>query len=485
MPLVNPSAVGADYDLVVVGTGFGSLFFVEKTLQLDPKMRVLMLEWGTWKSHEHQIAEHSNADVQHTSTFENVENAHKKPWIFTIGVGGGTNCWVADTPRMLPGDFATYSRFGVGQDWPISYEDLEPYYCEAEEVMQIAGSDDNSRLFPRSRPFPQPPHRFSTPDEIMKRAQPDRHFALPAARARAATKTRNPCCAAGHCSFCPSNAKFTVENGFAELIANPQVTIAAGARVTQLVRERGIITRVRYRTATGEREVRGDLFVLGANAIHSPAILQASGMDTPLTGAGLSNDMRYIVEVFLDGVDNFDGGTKTTGINYSLTDDAWRKKQAPVTFNFENRWMFGLRKEPGRWRQTLPIFFTIEDQPSRQKVVTLGADGTPHVAFAGYSDYAKRGLAAALKALPDVLKPLPVEAIHERETTPNGSHLVGSLKMGRSREDSVVDVNQVHHDASNLIVVGSSVFPTCPVSNPSLTVAALSLRAADRALAPQ
>ena len=61
------------------------------------------------------------------------------------------------------------------------------------------------------------------------------------------------------------------------------------------------------------------------------------------------------------------------------------------------------------------------------------------------------------------------------------SHLQGTLRMGSSRDDSVVDHGQIHHDIRNLIVVGTSTLPTCPAVAPSLTTAAMSLRAADLA----
>jgi choline dehydrogenase-like flavoprotein len=98
------------------------------------------------------------------------------------------------------------------------------------------------------------------------------------------------------------------------------------------------------------------------------------------------------------------------------------------------------------------------------------------------TDYATRGVAATWAALEKLLAPLPVEAIVDRGWRPTESHLLSTLRMGHMPETSVVDANQVHHRLRNLVVVGSSVFPTCPNANPSLTVAALSLRAAERVL---
>jgi choline dehydrogenase-like flavoprotein len=80
--------------------------------------------------------------------------------------------------------------------------------------------------------------------------------------------------------------------------------------------------------------------------------------------------------------------------------------------------------------------------------------------------------------LATVLRPLPVERIEVRQTDEISVHLQGTLRMGSDPSESVVDAGQVHHDVRNLIVVGSSVFPTSGSAPPSLTVAAMSLRAA-------
>jgi hypothetical protein len=197
-----------------------------------------------------------------------------------------------------------------------------------------------------------------------------------------------------------------------------------------------------------------------------------------LTGVGIHEQVGYQLEVMLDGLDSLDGGTITTALNYSLYDGPFRKDHAGALIYFDNRWPHGLRKEYGRWRQFAPLVVVLEDLPQDSNRVVLDKDGMPKVLHADVSDYAKRGVQASLTNIKKVLEPLPVERIDFKGMRDTESHIQGSLRMGNDRALSVIDAKQIHHDVRNLVVVGSSVFPSGPNANPSLSVAALSLRSA-------
>lgn len=466
----------SSHDLVVIGSGFGSLFFVEGFLQKQPDARVLILERGEFHSHAWQIEQGRNSAIAPSSTFRTPPD--HKTWNFTIGLGGGTNCWYGQTPRFHPTDFQMRSRYGVAQDWPLSYDDLEPYYVQAETKMGVAGSEEMSAVLPRKTPFPLPPHKLTSVDEIMRRAQPGLHVPMATARASQPTGLRGRCCASARCMLCPVNAKFTFENGFTSLRDHPNVEIKTGCEVRRLDVANGVTRAASYMQNGEEQTAKGELFVLGANAIHSPAILLRSGIDHPLTGVGIHEQAGYGVEVLLDGVDNLDGGTITTALNYSLYDGAFRKDYAGALIYFDNRWPTGLRKEYGRWRQFAPLVVVVEDIPQDANRVTLDANDMPLVTHARISEYAERGIEQSLSALDKVLSPLPVESIEFRGMRPTESHVQGSLRMGVDAATSVIDDKQLHHQVRNLAVVGSAVFPSGSCSNPSLTVAALSLRSA-------
>lgn len=466
------------YPVVVVGTGFGSLFFVHRLLELQPSTKVLMLERGPYRSWETQVADGYNSPVRHAETF--TSTGDHKEWNFTIAYGGGTNCWGATTPRMHPNDFRLRSLYGRDLDWPISYDTLEPYYVTAEQIMAISGPDDLHQITPRSQPYPQPPHRMSSADKLMKQAQPDLHFALPSARARVATSQRPQCCASFDCEHCPSGAKFTALNGFAHILDSPNVELLMEAEVRELERSSpSSVSGVRFMYRGQEQRVGCDVCVLGANAIHSPAILLRSGFAHPLLGRGINEQLGFAVEVLLDGLNVLDGSTISTGANYTLYDGAFRKERAAVLVVFDNHFPFGLRKEFGRWAQTLPIRAAIADELDDKNGVTIDESGKPVVHYNGHSDYTERAVDHFLESLPNLLAPLPVEKIVLKGRRRTQSHIQGTLRMGASRAESVVDDRQIYHDVRNLIVVGTSVMPTCPPVQPSLTAAALSLRAAE------
>jgi len=91
-----------------------------------------------------------------------VNRTPQKPWVQNIAFGGGS-CWTGNTPRMHPNDFRTKSLYGVGVDWPLDYDALEPYFLRVERAMGIAGGEAGP--YPRSAPYPFPAHRLNAFDE--------------------------------------------------------------------------------------------------------------------------------------------------------------------------------------------------------------------------------------------------------------------------------------------------------------------------------
>jgi len=160
----------AAYDLVLVGSGFASTFFLVEYLAAAPESaRVLVLErgprrsWSWFRRNPSESKRNSLRWLRHRNP--------EKEWWHALAFGGGSNCWWGNTPRMLPEDFRLRSTYGVGEDWPLSYDELEEDYCRAEELLGVAGPSEQSP-FPRSRPYPLPPHAWTDPDRALHRAHP-------------------------------------------------------------------------------------------------------------------------------------------------------------------------------------------------------------------------------------------------------------------------------------------------------------------------
>ncbi len=470
------SQASPGYDLILVGSGFASsMFLYEYLRRAKPDARVLVLERGPLESHGWQLEHRRELGRRHESSFV---NRGPKPWIFRLAFGGASNCWWACVPRMLPEDFELATRYGVGSDWPVSYDQLEEHYCLAEEIMGVSGPSEDSP-FPRSRPYPQAPHKLSTADEVLKAAYPDRFFAQPAARPRQTTAGgRTGCCASGVCHLCPVDSKFTITNGMHEVYGDPRVELELSALAERVEIAGGVAQGVHYRRDGSERYARAEVVGLGANALFNPHLLLRSGLDGPACGRGLGEQLSVEVDVDLDGLDNLHGSTVITGHGYMLYSGPHRRRRAAALMETFNRQE--LRDERGKWHQRLSLKLIFEDLRQDENRVQLGAadDPRPEVIFNGYSPYAL----AALRELPgvigDVLSPLPVEDIRLNMPNPTESHILGTAIMGRDPETSVVDGDLIHHRVRNLLVLGGSAFPTAPPANPTLTISALSLRAA-------
>lgn len=475
MPIATSPPADPRFDLICVGSGFASTFFlVDYLRRAGPEARILVVERGRHNSHEWQLENRKNSNIGSEDTFLR-QGDPGKDWRFTLGFGGGSNCWFGQTPRMMPSDFRMKSLYGVGEDWPVSYDDLEPYYQEAEEIMMISGPSDDSP-HRRSKPYPQPAHRFNGADRLLKQAYPDHHFAMPTVRARVETHNRPPCCANGVCDLCPVDAKFTIQNEMMELFEDPRVALLLEAEALAVETSGGIATGVRYRHQGREYLAEGDLVALGANALFNPFLLLRSDIQHPRLGRRLCEAASLWGEVFFDGVDCFDGSTVTTGLNYAAYEGPHRRERG--TFTIET-WNHGpLRVEHGKWRSVLHFYVTIEDLPQEHNRVEISSEdpSKPVAIFEGFSPYLDRGLAAVKTEVPRIMAPLPVEEVRFRdELGRNGGHIQGTVIMGDDPETSIVDRHMIHHKLRNLLVLGTSAYPTAPCANPTLTLCALSL----------
>ena len=349
--------------------------------------------------------------------------------------------------------------------------------------MSVSGPANADSPFPRSRPYPQPPHRFNAVDAMFKHAFPESLFVQPTARPTQATTRRPACCGNTSCYLCPINSKFTVLNELAELYADPRVTLTLEAEVTSLDIAGGTQVRsVRWMQGGREMVADGQLVVLGANAIFNPHILLRSGLAHPELGRGLGEQIGTEVILHLDGVDNFGGSTWVTGHWYGLHTDDDRRRRAAALVEIGNAPR--LRLERGKWRQIAHLRVIFENLREPGNTVRLDPDNprVPVVMHPNHSAYTQRGLSALERRMEELLRPLPVEDIFMKASPiDNEAHIMGTTVMGNDPATSVIDRNMLHHDVRNLFVLGSGAYPTFAPANPTLTICALALRAADYA----
>lgn len=470
------------FSTVIVGTGFASSFFLQEYLRhAGRNERILVLERGRRYDYGWKQKHQANSDISFEDSI--VNRTPQKTWIQNLAFGGGA-CWTGTTPRMHPNDFRTRSLYGVGTDWPLSYDDLEPYYVRVEDIMGVAGSPIGP--YPRSKPYPCPPHSFNAFDELLARKYPGLHIPLPSVRSSSAETTGRPvCCSNGICSVCPITAKFQIDLHLAHVYDDPRVTLQLESEVERVDVQAGRIAGVVYRHSGREEYIRTDMAVVGAHAIMSPFILLRSGLADKALGRYLNEQISPAFQLDLAGVDNYGGGQQVSGLGLMFLDGDFRRERPGCLIESWNvPW---LRAERGRWRQRAMIKFTLEDIPSVDNHVSIATEtpNKPAVHYAKYSPYMEAGLAALKGTLESLIEGLPVESYTfiPSEAIDGSAHIQGTTRMGTDPADSVVDRDLRHHSIRNLVVLGSGTFPTCQAANPTLTLSALAVRAAERLFA--
>ncbi|MEX2335734.1 MAG: GMC oxidoreductase [Fulvivirga sp.] len=467
-----------NYDLIVAGTSFASSFFLKHYLeQSGSNKKVLILERGKFYPHSDRLAEkRGKIALKIAETKKSYTSDSDKKWVFDPNFGGSSNCWTGCTPRFMPNDFKIKSLYGIGKDWPISYEDLEEYYTEVEETMAISGPDQTP--FPKTSPYPLPAHQLSTVDKLLHARYGNRYISQPTARASRAINNRGACCSSAVCNLCPVNAKFTIENGLGPIYKDPRVTLKYDAQVIGLDTNQNIARSVSYTEEGKTKTAFGETFVLGTNAIFNAHILLNSGDRNPNTGTGICEQVGVFARLYYDGLDNVGGGSVITANGYMMYDGAHRKDHAACLIESFNTPF--VRNEAGKWRQLSIFKFIFEDLPQQENRIALtGDERTPKIIYNTHSDYAKKGIDKLPENINKNFGFLPVEKIEiDSYSQKTEFHICSTTKMGSNPKDSVIDKNMVHHQYRNVIVLGSGAYPSITPANPTLTLSALSLRAA-------
>jgi len=430
-------------------------------------------------------------------------------------VGGTTWHWAASAWRYLPNDFRMQSVYGVGRDWAIAYDDLEPYYYRAEVELGVSGPNDGTDLgSPRKQAYPMDHLPLSYIDQRFSDVLNVNGYKLvsePVARNSRPYDTRPTCCGNNNCMpICPIAAMYSgivhvakAERAGTQLIAN--------AVVYRLeVDAHDKIVAALYFDANGNSQrVTGQYFVLAANALESVKILLMSSTDKWKNGLANSSDQvgRNLMDhpgtgvTFLANESLWPGrGPMEMTSIVDHRDGPFRRDWAAKKLHLNNQVQtrhatikalaMGLTgpklDQEIRYRSAHTVninsFHDILPDPENRMRLSDQKDALglprPEITYQ-IGDYTKRSAVHTRESYGQIAALFGgTEISFDDHFAPN-NHLMGSVIMGRDPRDSVVDHECRTHDHDNLFLATSGVMASASSVNCTLTIAALSLHIAD------
>jgi choline dehydrogenase-like flavoprotein len=517
-------------DVLIVGAGASGGVAALRLARAG--LRVVCLEQGDWQDPTAYPGAGPDWELQARKQWSSSPNERAQPADYPIdftrsdmvlgnfnGVGGGTILYSAVWPRLLPSDFRVRTDHGVGDDWPLTYRELAPYYDETDRQFGVAGLGGNP-LYPPGPDPPLPPLPIGRAGLALARAHarlgwhwwPEYNAIL-----SSAYDGRHPCVQRGSCgSGCNEGAKGSTD------VTHWPGAIAAGAQLVTGARVRRIEVDGRGRAcgATwigrdgGEHFQAADVVLCAANGIGTARLLLLSAH--PGASDGLANSSglvgrRLMVHpgVMVDGYFDDDlqsqrghFGGQIQSLEFAGTDPArgfvggTKWSLAPTggpiaaAFGLRGRIVLGpehhehLRSRFGRGARWVIL---CEDLPDAEHRVELSpdlvdGDGVPAPAVTyRLSDDVRAAIAWSTERATESL----VEAgAHTVDSAPmrTNSHLLGTARMGDDPSASVVNRWGVCHDVPNLGIIDGSVFVTVGAANPTSTICALALRAVEHLL---
>ena len=510
------------YDVIIVGTGAGGGTLAYALASTGK--RILLLERGDYVPREKDNWSTKAVNVEGKYNTKEVWrdarggelHPHTNYW-----VGGNTKFYGAALFRLRREDFGEIKhRGGVSPAWPISYEDMERYYSQAELLYQVHGlrGEDPTEPF-ASAPYPYPP--ISHEPRIQQlhddfAAAGIRPFHVPLGimlnegDARASQCIRCDTCD-GH--PCLLHAKSDAQVRCVDpALQRSNVTLLTRARVFRLdvsPSGREVKQVVAERDGTIETYT-ADIVVVSCGAINSAALLLRSASEKHPRGLANGSDVvgrHYMghVNSILMAISKCPNPTifqKTLGVNdFYFGCDEWNHPMGHISFvgkldaatlrtgapAIAPSWTLELMA-----RHSLDFWLTSEDLPDPENRVTLDSAGNIVLAYHPNNQEAHERLIAKLKDLMKRQRPCPIHgrACHEglfarnvyvgqRIPLAGVAHQNGTVRFGSDPRTSVLDQNCRAHEVDNLYVVDASIFPSSGAVNPALTVIANALRVAD------
>jgi glucose dehydrogenase len=523
-------------DVLIVGSGIAGSLLAERLASQDTK--VAILEAGPRIDRPYAVERFWNAPLKVPESPYPMSRETPHPtvadldaWYVQAGpdkfkstylkaVGGTTWHWLGTCLRFLPDDFRLRTKFGRGVDWPIRYEDLAPWYDAAEKAIGVSGDSGEFLGSPRGASYPMAAIPQTWLDRRFAEALAGTEYevrATPQARNSVEYDDRPACCGSASCiPICPIQAKYdaTVHLNKAE---RKGVAIHAETTATFIeVGAQGTVAAIHFRRSDGTSgRAMAKVFILAAHAIETPRLLLVSRAET--TPSGVANRSDQVGRNLMDhptqltwaqsrdpvwpyrgplstsGIENLrtgPGRDRRGAFRVEIGNDGWAwPTGAPITTASElaKRGLRGaaletqLRDQAARHVRLAALVEQLPDADNRIVLDDRASDGfgtpRPRLHFR-LDEYVQNALVAARAVHEDVLRRVGVTDLWHREQAEGPGHIIGTTRMGSDPDKSVVDPNLRTHEHRNLFILGSGVFPTSGTANPTLTIAALSLRAA-------
>jgi choline dehydrogenase-like flavoprotein len=508
------------YDVIIIGSGAGGGTLAYR---LAPSgKRILILERGDWLRREPENFSAEEVFVSNRYVSKDIwRDKHGKP--FQPGVhyfvGGATKMYGAALYRLRKEDFAERQHEdGISPAWPISYDELEPYYTRAEQLYQVHGArGEDPTEPPASAPYPHPPvehePRIAKLAEDLARAGYHPFHSPCGIMLNAANMAYSRCIRCIDCDGfpCMVHAKSDAEVlAVRPALEHSNVTLVRNAMATKLSTNPAgtAVTGVEV-LRNGEREVyEGGIVAVSCGAANSAKLLLMSANDKHPHGLANASDQlgrNYMFHnsqavLALSKEPNPTQYQKTLGLNdfyFGMPDYEFPmgniqmvgKSQAPM-FRGEKPIETALAPQ---WslemiaRHAVDFWLSTEDLPRAENRVTVDREGGITLAYTRNNQNAKSKLYEKLKSMLNHLGMhdhlIPRNLYMKNEIEIGGvAHQAGTCRFGRDPKSSVLDVNCKAHGLDNLYVVDTSFFPSIGAVNPALTAMANALRVGDHLL---
>src|SRR5262245_26345096 len=276
-------------DVLVIGAGASGAAFAWRLAEAG--IKVLCLEQGGWTDSSTYPAMGHDWDARRMTDFHPNPNVRRlradypvetsrspiEPLMYNA-VGGSTIHWSAHFPRLKPSDFRVRTLDGVADDWPVTYEELEPYFDQNDRMMGVAGLVGDPAYPPKS-PRQTPPIPLGKLGDTIVRGFEKLHWHWWPSDSAIITRPydgRRACNNCGPCDIgCPTGAKASADIAYWPKALNLGATLETGARVREvMVTREGLADGVLYHDAHGElRDQKARIVVLACNGVGTPRLL--------------------------------------------------------------------------------------------------------------------------------------------------------------------------------------------------------------------